>query len=994
MLIWVLTALAACSGGSGDGGVIGQGAAFLDVSPDEGFETSGVQGGSFFPNSKTYMLLNRGGESLDWSAASTAPGVSLSPSGGVLDSGAIVIVTLSLDSDALGALLPGKHVFALDFTNLTNGGGSLSMPVAITVNASGELAVTPSTGFPSSGPEGGPFDPLARDYTLTNLSGADIAWTVTTDAAWLAASTSTGVLAPGAQATVGLEIDPAAAAQLPAGSHLARALIRDLTNGADTEILVTLDITQPPTLVVWSSGGFDTSGPAGGPFNPASKSYTLLNSGSGSLDWETSVTEAWARVTPSSGSLAAGESGTVTVSIDAPATASLADGSFVASVAFRNATNDRGNTSRNVTLDIFTPQAILVVSPAGGLNSSGADGGPFSPSSESYSLGNTGNTVLAWSASSSVAWVTLSATSGSLQPAGQGSLEVRIDAVLAGALTPGVYNGLVSIVNETSGVGNTSRSIRLDVIAAGSGPILVPGTGFGGPTAQPPAIGGGPGSNAKVIGRWDVVPYQKIEDDFLIGVVAFHRNDVERVEFSLEGGPWTAVTTPSMNPSTGVNEYCAIVREQSLGFGAFEVRAIAYPHVGVPRVLDSLFLFADPGDVSPSVARWVSPSGNDSTGNGTAANPFRTIFKAGISIQSAMGSSADGGTIYMLQGSHAYGPEGFPALNTVNTWLTIQPAPGLTKANVSITSSTNPGLNTRLVHLKDLTVRTLLYASTAGDQQIWYEDCLLAGNGPETSVHDVGWYYGFSKRFLTDCDVEDNAFGPRHATLLRNVHCRRLGEDVFNQPYLILNCSADQVDAGSQASWHPDCIVFDNFSISENFIIYGLKVTNAQAQGLYVGHGIQTGRSDNIAFVNLTMEVEGSSGWISQWEVPSDHVLLWHCNFVGHSFGWRTPQSTLTNMSLRGNVFQRMMVIPTPVGFSPGGDSVDPGWFAHNHYVDPSGIIPGSDVSTGAPGFVNQAADDYHLVLGSPLRNRLAPLAPVDQDMVTRSDPTSIGVFD
>ena len=87
--------------------------------------------------------------------------------------------------------------------------------------------------------------------------------------------------------------------------------------------------------------------------------------------------------------------------------------------------------------------------------------------------------------------------------------------------------------------------------------ILRLGSGFTGPTLEPGPVGtpGEEGYDAKAISRWDVVPYQVFGGTFEIGVVAFHMIGIDRVEFSVEGGPWQAVNEMALNPRTGIKEY-------------------------------------------------------------------------------------------------------------------------------------------------------------------------------------------------------------------------------------------------------------------------------------------------------------------------------------------------------------------------------------------------------------------------------------------------------
>ena len=73
---------------------------------------------------------------------------------------------------------------------------------------------------------------------------------------------------------------------------------------------------------------------------------------------------------------------------------------------------------------------------------------------------------------------------------------------------------------------------------------LIPGNGFDGQTTQPAPTGepGDFGREYAPIARWDLVPYQEIAEEFLLGVVAIHSEGIRQVDFSLEGGPWVSVT--------------------------------------------------------------------------------------------------------------------------------------------------------------------------------------------------------------------------------------------------------------------------------------------------------------------------------------------------------------------------------------------------------------------------------------------------------------------
>jgi hypothetical protein len=117
--------------------------------------------------------------------------------------------------------------------------------------------------------------------------------------------------------------------------------------------------------------------------------------------------------------------------------------------------------------------------------------------------------------------------------------------------------------------------------------VLKPGTGWTGPTPQPDPVGNpsAPGYDDKASARWNVGPSQTFDDTIHVGISASHPSGIDRVEFSVNGGDWVAVRRTTDNPQTDVYEYTATLRASSLSEGAAEVRATAYPKVGVPRVL-------------------------------------------------------------------------------------------------------------------------------------------------------------------------------------------------------------------------------------------------------------------------------------------------------------------------------------------------------------------------------------------------------------------------
>jgi hypothetical protein len=129
----------------------------------------------------------------------------------------------------------------------------------------------------------------------------------------------------------------------------------------------TIVVAPTAALSVMPGDGLTSSGNQGGAFSPSSKGYTLQNTGVSSMSWTASKVQSWVSLSLTSGTLPAGASTTVTVSINSNAN-SLTPGSYSDTVSFTNTTNSFGNTTRPVILTVKEPiltPTILYVSKDG-----------------------------------------------------------------------------------------------------------------------------------------------------------------------------------------------------------------------------------------------------------------------------------------------------------------------------------------------------------------------------------------------------------------------------------------------------------------------------------------------------------------------------------------------------------------------------------------------------------------------------------------------------
>jgi hypothetical protein len=198
-------------------------------------------------------------------------------------------------------------------------------------------------------------------------------------------------------------------------------------------------------LTITPNTGFNATGLPGGPFAPASQVYSLTNIGGSSFKWSLGNTSSWLVASITNGTLAAGKGTNVTISVSANAD-TLGGGTYPATVTFTNISSNYVE-SLQFTLDVTES---LIVAPAAGFNVSGAEGGPFTATSEDFTLTNSGAVSLNWQAAGPV-WLNLSPSNGTL---GVNSA-TPVTAILnpgANSLGPGAYTGQVAFTDNNSGI--------------------------------------------------------------------------------------------------------------------------------------------------------------------------------------------------------------------------------------------------------------------------------------------------------------------------------------------------------------------------------------------------------------------------------------------------------------------------------------------------------------------------------------------------------------
>ena len=223
-------------------------------------------------------------------------------------------------------------------------------------------------------------------------------------------------------------------------------------------------ITPQASLGVSPLTGFAASGAVGGPFTPASGSFQLTNPSASALKWSLTGVPAWLKVDATNGALATSARLALNVTVT-PGANSLKVGNYSGSLTFSDLTS-HVSQKIPVALQVVSP---LPVTPTNAFAAIGPPGGPFTPKSQTFVISNLSRSTQKWSVAKTAAWLTVSATGGSLAAGNRTNVTVSL-ASSANTLKPGIYRASVTFSNSA---GSLAVPVSLSV-----GQPLVQNGGF------------------------------------------------------------------------------------------------------------------------------------------------------------------------------------------------------------------------------------------------------------------------------------------------------------------------------------------------------------------------------------------------------------------------------------------------------------------------------------------------------------------------------------
>lgn len=379
-----------------------------------------------------------------------------------------------------------------------------------------------------------------------------------------------------------------------------------------------------------------------------------------------------------------------------------------------------------------------------------------------------------------------------------------------------------------------------------------------------------PSFAARPIAAWDVVPYQRVNGTFKVGVVAFHDKAV-KVEFSINGRKFgKAVEAISLNERTNVEEYFfsfpAGKFSERLGDREFTIGANVIVDGESSYQLSPLTIYANGrGTLGSKNVVWVDSESGNEFASGEKNYPVKTLARA-------VKLAGDGGTIYLNKGSYSIKLLGGGVDRKY--WTKITTAPGVDSNLVKVYGG-RPG--TDKLHFKglnficdyDVGEYGSIVFGEGGKTSAWFEDCTFTNLKGKAA----GEAYPFSNKlvaYVTGGTTSEMMFGP-DAVLLRNHNIKSVVTKALpSDNALVVNCNIE--DIGSSDATSSDFITASAIAPNwfENLIVYGLKTSNLSCRIFTLR------RVRNSAFVKLCFDDVSVQGAYSSVADFIENVLFFN----------------------------------------------------------------------------------------------------------------------
>jgi uncharacterized protein (TIGR03437 family) len=293
----------------------------------------------------------------------------------------------------------------------------------------------------------GGTSPAAQSIQVTNNAGGTLNWSATTSASWLSVAPTSGT----APSTLSVQVSSTG---LSAGTYTGSVQISAAgASNSPISVAVTLTVTPAAAVLAVSPQALTFNYTVGGAA-PAAQGISITSTG-GTLNWGATTSASWLSVAPASGTAPS------TPSVRVSPTG-LSAGTYTGDVQISASGSPNSSVPVTVTLTVAPAAAVLAISPQA-LTFNYAMGSA-TPAAQSVSINNSGGGTLAWTASSSASWLTVSPATGSTSS----TLSVSMNPV---GLIAGALSGAITI--SSPGIASQTLSVALTVTGAPLTPAIV-----------------------------------------------------------------------------------------------------------------------------------------------------------------------------------------------------------------------------------------------------------------------------------------------------------------------------------------------------------------------------------------------------------------------------------------------------------------------------------------------------------------------------------------
>jgi len=395
------------------------------------------------PEAASLTLSNPGGGALDWTASDDREWILVSPASGTLAPSQSVNLQVTVSD-------PGSGQGDYQGTITVSGANAFNSPQTVPVSLG---FVWPPTIGLSPGALGfvidERIDPEPATIIVTNSGGAPLTWSASDNAPWLSVSPSGGTLSPGASQVLTAAVT---AGELAPGTYGGLITVSGPEASNSPQSMSVELVVRPRPVIGVPHDPLSFSTTEGE--DPPSQTMTVTNDGGGILNW--SVTDGgagWLQVSPTSGSLGAGDSQELVVSVSA---ADLGLGTYQEVLTFSDPGALNSPTVLPVALNVTTPPVIglstslISVSSPEGMNAP----------AQLMSVSNQGGGVLEWTATTDVGWIDVTPLSGTL---GAGLAQYATVSFETAGLGVGTYQGVITFSDPDAGNSPQTVMVSLEV---------------------------------------------------------------------------------------------------------------------------------------------------------------------------------------------------------------------------------------------------------------------------------------------------------------------------------------------------------------------------------------------------------------------------------------------------------------------------------------------------------------------------------------------------